>query len=269
MKKAKLSIVTISYNQSEFIKECIESVLSQIDANDEYIVVDPGSTDGSREIIGSYKDIITVFEKDSGPADGLNNGFNKATGEYYYFLNSDDILLPGAIDNIKAAIQAEPLKDVFCFQGYLVNKNLTRLRLMRTFNFSAKMFCRGATSLFQQGLVFSAKYFHQVGGFDKNNRTCWDARLLFDLSMAGARIIDKPSKIALFRIYDGSITGSAENLVENQRNKDEMFYQALGRKRNVFDVFLYNILRFKKYFYFNYTFETIKLHLKNQGKKSA
>ena len=57
----------------------------------EYIIVDPGSTDGSRELISSYGDqIIKVFQTDQGPADGLNQGFARATGDIYGFINSDD-----------------------------------------------------------------------------------------------------------------------------------------------------------------------------------
>lgn len=261
----KISIVTISYNQVNFLKECIDSVISQIDEEIEYIVVDPGSTDGSREVIESYgEQVISCFKKDSGPADGLNNGFRLAKGKYFYFLNSDDVLLPGAISKMKDAIDNYKDIDVFCFQGYLVNKKLRYLRPMRTFNFSAKRFCRGATSLFQQGLLFSSEKFFKVGGFDPKNRTCWDARLMFDLSKFGSNFVDLPQKIALFRIYDESITGSGSNHIENKKNKDEMFQEVMGRKRTVFDLFLYNILRFKKYFYLDYTWQTLVLILKNR-----
>jgi glycosyltransferase involved in cell wall biosynthesis len=98
----KFSIVTISYNQGKYLRECIESVLNQQeDADIEYIVVDPGSIDESKEIINSYKQIIKVFELDKGPADGLNKGFQLATGDYFGFINADDYLLPGAINKIE------------------------------------------------------------------------------------------------------------------------------------------------------------------------
>ncbi|PMX34065.1 hypothetical protein C1Y26_29800 [Pseudomonas sp. MPR-R2A7] len=74
----KISIVTISFNQADYLKKCIDSVLSQHFNDLEYIVVDPGSTDGSREIIESYGDrLIKVFEKDTGAADGLKETLKK------------------------------------------------------------------------------------------------------------------------------------------------------------------------------------------------
>ena len=93
----KISVVTISFNQAKYLRQCIDSVLNQNYQNIEYIIVDPGSTDGSRQIIESYGDrVIKIFEKDAGPADGLNMGFSRATGDIFYFINSDDYVLPGA-----------------------------------------------------------------------------------------------------------------------------------------------------------------------------
>jgi len=72
----KISIVTISFNQEKYLPACIDSILNQTDCELEYIVVDPGSQDGSRAIIDSYGDrIVKVYEKTNGPADGLNRGF--------------------------------------------------------------------------------------------------------------------------------------------------------------------------------------------------
>ena len=73
----KFSIVTISFNQARFLEQAILSVISQDYLNIQYIVVDPGSTDGSRDIIEKYHNHIDkiIFEPDNGPADGLNKGF--------------------------------------------------------------------------------------------------------------------------------------------------------------------------------------------------
>ena len=85
----KISVVTISYNQAGYLKQCIDSVLNQDYPDIEYIIVDPGSTDGSREIIESYGDrVIKIFEPDTGPANGLNKGFHRATGDIFYFIKA-------------------------------------------------------------------------------------------------------------------------------------------------------------------------------------
>ena len=79
------------------------SVLNQdYDPAVEYIVVDPGSTDGSRELIETFRSRLAhiLFEPDQGAADGLNKGFKRASGDIFAFLNSDDVLLPGAIRSV-------------------------------------------------------------------------------------------------------------------------------------------------------------------------
>src|SRR3974390_2320485 len=98
----KISIVTLSFNQRDYLQQALDSVLSQDYSNLEYIVVDPGSIDGSRELIRSYGARIahTIFEPDRGAADGLNRGFASATGDVFGFLNADDILLPGSLKRV-------------------------------------------------------------------------------------------------------------------------------------------------------------------------
>lgn len=108
------SIVTISFNQAIYLEKCITSVLGQTGASFEYIVVDPGSTDGSREIISRYAgEIDTILlEPDNGPADGLNNGFQAATGRYLITINADDFLLPFALEKIFSLLSASSFPEI-------------------------------------------------------------------------------------------------------------------------------------------------------------
>src|ERR1039457_1034429 len=96
MKYPKISIVTPSFNQAEFLEQTICSVLSQKYPNLEYVVIDGGSTDGSVEIIKKYADKLTywVSEKDDGQYAAINKGFSYTTGDIMGWINSSDILLP-------------------------------------------------------------------------------------------------------------------------------------------------------------------------------
>ena len=87
-----ISIITPSFNQGEFLEECIDSVLSQNYPNLEYIIMDGGSSDGSVEIIKKYEKYLAYWQSqpDGGQYNAINDGFKKTTGEIMAWLNSDD-----------------------------------------------------------------------------------------------------------------------------------------------------------------------------------
>jgi len=101
----KISIVTPSFNQAQYLEETIRSVLLQGYPNLEYIIIDGGSTDGSVEIIKKYEPWLTywVSEPDRGQSHAINKGFEKSTGEIMAWINSDDYYLPGAFYTIAIA----------------------------------------------------------------------------------------------------------------------------------------------------------------------
>jgi len=205
----KVSIVTISYNQAEFLEETILSVLNQDYSDVEYIIVDPGSTDGSRAIIEKYRDRIShvVFEPDKGPADGLNKGFSQATGEIYAYLNADDILLLNTVSHFVQYFQSSHA-DVICGHGYIIDKRGKRVRKVFSHQFDPVAYVLGACVLVQQSTFFRAKIFSAVGGFNAANRISWDGELCLDMALQGAVFKRVSGFWSCFRIYDESITGS-------------------------------------------------------------
>ena len=98
----KISIITPSYNQADYLEECIDSVLSQNYPNLEFIIIDGGSTDNSAAIIRKYEKHLNfwVSEQDNGQSDAINKGFAKATGNIITWLNSDDLFTEGTLAKV-------------------------------------------------------------------------------------------------------------------------------------------------------------------------
>ena len=124
----RISIVTPSYNQGQFIEETIRSVLLQGYPDLEYIVIDGGSTDESADIIRKYEPWLAywVSERDRGQSHAINKGFQRATGDLITFQNSDDVYLEGAFQD--AAVRWEAQRDAGVVAGafYFIDEQVMR-----------------------------------------------------------------------------------------------------------------------------------------------
>jgi len=112
----KLTIVTPSFNQGRFLEETILSVLNQNYTNLEYIIIDGGSTDETVNIIRRYEDRLAfwVSEKDRGQVHAINKGIERATGEIFGFINSDDVYLPGTFAAVAQHFENHPGSEWIC-----------------------------------------------------------------------------------------------------------------------------------------------------------
>jgi glycosyltransferase involved in cell wall biosynthesis len=113
----KISLVTASYNQGQFIETTIQSVLSQDYPHLEYIVLDGNSNDNSVEIIKKYQDKLTYWHSkaDDGASAAIQQGKQMCTGELFNWLNSDDYLLPGTLLSLGTIANKFPEFDIYAF----------------------------------------------------------------------------------------------------------------------------------------------------------
>lgn len=131
----KISIITPSYNQGQYLDETIRSIISQSYPNYELIIIDGGSTDDTLKIIRKYESWITywVSEPDRGQSHAIRKGLAQATGDIINWINSDDIVAPGAFHHIASELNLET-HDVICgycdyFLGTLDNLDLRNMRM--------------------------------------------------------------------------------------------------------------------------------------------
>lgn len=221
----KVTIVTISFNQAPFLRACIESVRRQTYAPIEHIIVDPGSTDGSREIARSYGTSVTLIEDpDKGPADGLNKGFARATGDLFGYLNADDLMLSKAVASAVASLQGGT--DVVVGHGYIIDDRGNVIRRQRSTEFHELWSAFGGTTVLQQSTFFTRAAFERVGGFNVANRVSWDGELVAAMVRDGARMKVVDEYWSAFRIYPGSITGSGKWKAVYDREHERIFAKA-------------------------------------------
>jgi glycosyltransferase involved in cell wall biosynthesis len=144
----RVSVVTPSYNHARFLEATLRSVLLQGYPDLEYIVMDGGSSDDSPAILRRYEPWLAdwVSERDRGQSDAINNGFARATGEIFAWLNSDDLYEPGVLGHVARFFAARPDCGLLYGLGYYIDDEGRKTgpcdwirpfdpRLFSTFNF--------------------------------------------------------------------------------------------------------------------------------------
>ena len=207
----KIGIVTISYNQVRYLARAIESVSLGDPQRLEFVIVDAGSTDGSRMIIERYRRRFSrvIFEPDHGPPDGLNKGFAATTADILGYLNSDDRFAPGALDYVLRYFEANPQVDVLCGAIRIIDeRGRASVRRRTPDRINLRRYAYETCYFWQQATFFRREAFLRTGGFNLTSRTAWDGELVVDMALAGSRFGYTNKILGDFRIYADSITGS-------------------------------------------------------------
>jgi glycosyltransferase involved in cell wall biosynthesis/GT2 family glycosyltransferase len=223
----KISIVTATYNQGDYLEETLRSVLSQGYPNLEYIVVDGASTDDTPAILKRYEDRLSrwISEKDKGQADALDKGFRLATGDILAWLNSDDLYLPDTLMRVALAFDAYETDMVSGGCALVQGKSKTPFRIHHNaLPFGQPISLPIDRLLNVDGYWQKGDFFYQPEVFW--SRDIWsrsgsrvdgglfysmDYELWVRLARAGAKIVHVPDVLALFRMHDSQKT-SGEDL---------------------------------------------------------
>ena len=207
----KIGIVTISYNQAKYLPRAIESVNVADPQHLEYVIVDPGSTDGSRQLIERYRRRFSrvIFEPDQGPPDGLNKGFAATSAEILGYLNSDDCFTPGALDFVLRYFEQHREIDVLCGAIRIIDEQgRPSVRRRTPDRIDLRRYAYESCFFWQQATFFRRDAFLATAGFNLGSRTAWDGELVVDMALAGCRFAYTNKLLGDFRIYGDSITGS-------------------------------------------------------------
>ena len=209
----KITIVTPSYNQGQFLEETIRSVILQGYENLEYIVIDGGSTDNSLEIIHKYQDYLNywVSEPDKGQAHAINKGFNLATGDIFAFLNSDDVYLPETLAKVGKFFAENSQIDFLCGQTEFINQEslptqgFPELFQIKINDITMTQTCHIA----QPSTFFRAYAWQKIGSFNQSLHYCFDYDFWLQAYLAGCKFSQSKEVFSQFRIHDASKTNTA------------------------------------------------------------
>jgi glycosyltransferase involved in cell wall biosynthesis len=196
-----VSIVTPSFNQGRFLRRTIESVLSQNYPNIEYVVIDGGSTDESVEILRSYGDrFYWVSEKDKGQTDAINKGMARVNGEILAYLNSDDILLPGAIETVVRFFQQHPGYELVYGNADYIDEADQFIEVYNTASYSFERLMQDCM-VCQPAAFWRKSIAEKIGPFDDQLNFVMDYDYWMRIAKSGSRICLIQDKLACSRLY--------------------------------------------------------------------
>lgn len=204
----RISIVTPSYNQGNFIEETIRSVVLQNYPNLEYFVMDAGSTDGTLRAIQEHSQWITswVSERDNGQADAVNKGWSQATGEILGWLNSDDLLAPGALEYTASVFQTNADCIAVVGRTTITDRYLNTVLTKDSYRLDTDRILRGASMPGQPSVFIRRSVFETVGGLDEVFHYSLDREYWMRLSRAYSpeRFHYTDSVLSIAREYVGN-----------------------------------------------------------------
>jgi GT2 family glycosyltransferase len=224
-----ISVVTPSYQQARFLGRTIESVLGQGYPALEYVVQDGGSDDGSVDVLRAHEESLTRWESapDGGQAQAINLGFAGTSGEIMAYLNSDDVLLPGALAYVARYLSEHPDVEVVYGNRLLMDDQGRKVgswvlpahddEALRLIDFVP-----------QETLFWRRGLWERCGGHvDEGLRYAIDWDLLLRFADLGARMVRLPRFLAGFRVHDAQKTTTQQDLgIEEQ---DRLRERVLGR----------------------------------------
>ena len=251
----KISIITPSFNQGQFIEQTIQSVLSQNYPNLEYIVMDGGSTDNTVQILKKYTgELEWTSKKDKGQSDAINKGLRMATSDIVAWLNSDDYYLPGALQKIgnyfmenKSAKWLTGDYEIVDKKGKKIQSFVRKYKnILRSLPFKGTLYV--ANYINQPSTFCKRSVFDQIGYLQESYHLCLDYDLWLRINKRyPLHTISSP--LSAFRIHSASKGKNnyrmqfQEELEVAQKNQASSFALFLHRVHSFLVTQVYNVIK--------------------------
>ena len=205
----KFSIAVPSYNQGEFLERTLNSVLDESSSVSlEVIVQDANSTDESLQILSRYQGhpcLSVNIEDDGGQSEAINRAFNRSSGNVFGWLNSDDVLFPGALRAVERTFHDNPSVDIVYGQAAFIDKNDEIVAPYPTGDFCLDVM-RHRCSVSQPSVFMKSSVFWGVGGLDEKLEFCMDYALWTALLANGANAVQIDQVLSATRLHERTKT---------------------------------------------------------------
>jgi len=202
----RFSIITPSLNQGAWLGENLRSV-REAGVDVEHLVIDGGSTDGTREILARQDFARWISEPDAGQTDAINKGLRQSTGEILGYLCADDFLEPGALARVHEAFRADEGVQVVYGDAFFLESDSGWKRLKRAGEFSVPRLRRG-NFLLQPAVFWRRSVYDKFGGLDATLQYCMDHEYWLRIA-AETRWHYLPSPLATCRLHADAKTSRA------------------------------------------------------------
>jgi len=214
-----VTVVTPNLNLGLYLSQTVESVLDNLSPGDEYFIIDGGSNDGSIEVIRQYESRLTgwVSEPDQGYADALAKGFARATGDILCWINSGDLLLPGALDSARQALFDTGAEMVFGDDFYIDEAGHVIAFSRGYVKDLQNAMLYGAWTPLQDACFWRRELYERVGGMNPAIRYAADFDLFLRMALHGT-CQSVPLTFGAFRRHAGQKSISGSDVYRRERD---------------------------------------------------
>ena len=215
-----VSVITPTFNRSDFLPESIDSVLAQTYQNFQLIIVDDGSTDSTREVVEPYltdQRIKYFYQSNQGQSVARNKGISESSGEFICFLDSDNAWLPNKLDRSLLEFSRFPQSDIVYGDGILIDEKSAEIGKNTMKRYSGRITHHLLKDNFvsMNTTMTRRKCFDELGSFNESDRVAEDYELWLRLARKNFIFFGINKILTFYQVRKNSLSSNHLNKIKN------------------------------------------------------